>query len=458
MAEAKIVLPPLKLASEIMKTVVTASCANCDKLRFGLDTTRGLEVIEVEMPQRNPLDILLHNMLNILEGYKERVNKLGDVPILRQRLTGSDYDIFEEGLSVKLPARREKWGGFYTSLLNYVREHLDEVKAGISPDGVTLGVERGNLKLSFGGDLRLPRLLVSEGFYELGKFGGLKDVKSTGRPSLGIVEIRANGGVVALLTASLLALTAGSGSIGETDVYVIPTMDIVGIEVRRLEAKFLTDVFRQFNFIIGDKSQYWMPVEDVDGMRLAALFEIYSRVGEEAEKVIGGRRVLESVRLNLSTFSPTGLRFYRREGFTISLGEVANLGSAMEAIGFTGWDKYKVASTVARLIISTLYLSKIASEQGLYKRLASDAKMLAYSIATGVRRPYLDALYRLSRYLREEDVLWRIAQESSELIDEEHVESYIENDYRSERDRRKALLKSEAQRILGLLHQLAKQG
>jgi hypothetical protein len=228
MAEAKIVLPPLKLASEIMKTMVATSCLNCDKLRFGLDTTRGLEVIEVELPQEDPLDVLLHNMLSVLESLKGHVDRLGDVPILRQRMTGSDYDIFEEGLGVKLPGRREKWGGFYTSLLEYVRGHLDEVKAGISPDGVTLGVERGNFRLSFGGDLRLPRLLVSEGFYELGKFGGIKDVKSTGRPSLGIVEIRANGGVVALLTAALLALTAGSGSIGETDVYVIPTMDIVG--------------------------------------------------------------------------------------------------------------------------------------------------------------------------------------------------------------------------------------
>ena len=458
MAEAKIVLPPLKLASEIMKTMVTTSCLNCEKLRFRLDTTRGLEVIEVEIPHKNPLDILLHNMLNILRDRKDHVDRLGDVPVLRQRMTGSDYDIFEEGLGVKLPGRREKWGGFYTSLLEYVRGHLDEVKAGISPDGVTLGVEKGNLRLIFGGDLRLPRLLVSEGFYELGKFSGLKDVKSTGRPSLGIVEIRANGGVVALLTASLLALTAGSGSIGETDVYVIPTMDIVGIEVGRLEAKFLTDVFRQFNSIISDKSQYWMPVEDVDGMRLAALFEIYSEVGEEAEKRIRSRRVLESIRLNLSTFSPTGLRFYRREGFTISLGEVANLGSAMEAIGFTGWDRYRAASTVARLIISTLYLSKIASEQGLYKRLASDAKMLAYSIATGERRPYLDALYRLSRYLKEEDVLWRIAQESSELIDEEHVENYIEEVYKGEEDRKKALLRSEALRISKLLYQLAKRG
>jgi hypothetical protein len=458
MAEAKIVLPPLKLASEIMKTVVTASCVNCEELRFRLDTTRGLEVIEVEIPRGDPLDIILHDMLSTLESYRKHVDELGDVPILRQRMTGSDYDIFEEGLSVKLPGRREKWGEFYTSLLRYVREHLDEVKAGISPDSVTLGVERGNLKLSFGGDLRLPRLLVSEGFYELGKFGGLKDVKSTGRPSLGIVEIRANGGVVALLTASLLALTAGSGSVGETDVYVIPTMNIVGVKVERFDAEFLTNVFSQFNLIIRSKSQYWMLVEDVDGMRLAALFEIYSRVGERAEKLIGSRRVLESIRLNLSTFSSTGLRFYRREGFTISLGEVANLGFAMEAVGFTGRDKYKVASTVARLIISTLYLSKIASEQGLYKRLASDAKMLAYSIATGVRRPYLDALYRLSRCLREEDVLWRIAQESSELIDEEHVESYIEDDYKGERDRRKALLKSEAQRTLRLLHQLAKRG
>ncbi|MFZ8795166.1 MAG: hypothetical protein ACO2O2_14980 [Acidilobaceae archaeon] len=458
MAEAKIVLPPLKLASEIMKTVVTASCVNCEELRFRLDTTRGLEVIEVEIPRGDSLDIILHDMLSALESYRKHADELGDVPILRQRMTGSDYDIFEEGLSVKLPGRREKWGEFYTSLLRYVREHLDEVKAGISPDGVTLGVERGNLKLSFGGDLRLPRLLVSEGFYELGKFGGLKDVKSTGRPSLGIVEIRANGGVVALLTASLLALTAGSGSVGETDVYVIPTMSIVGVKVERFDAEFLTNVFSQFNLIIRSKSQYWMPVEDVDGMRLAALFEIYSRVGERAEKLIGSRRVLESIRLNLSTFSSTGLRFYRREGFTISLGEVANLGFAMEAVGFTGRDKYKVASTVARLIISTLYLSKIASEQGLYKRLASDAKMFAYSIATGVRRPYLDALYRLSRCLREEDVLWRIAQESSELIDEEHVESYIEDDYKGERDRRKALLKSEAQRTLRLLHQLAKRG
>jgi hypothetical protein len=458
MAETKIVLPPLKLASEIMKTVVTASCENCDKLRFGLDTTRGLEVIEVEVPREDPLDFILSNILSTLESYRKHVDKLGDVPILRQRMTGSDYDIFEEGLGVKLPGRREKWGEFYTSLLKYVRDHLDEVKAGISPDGVTLRVEKGNLKLSFGGDLRLPRLLVSEGFYELGKFGGLKDVQSKGRPSFGIVEIRANGGVVALLTASLLALTAGSGSVGETDVYVIPTMDIVGVEVERFDAEFLTNVFSQFNLIIRSKSQYWMPVEDVDGMRLVALFEIYSRVGERAEKLIGSRRVLESIRLNLSTFSPTGLRFYRREGFTISLGEVANLGSAMEAIGFTGWDKYKVASTVARLIISTLYLSKIASEQGLYKRLASDAKMLAYSIATGVRGPYLDTLYRLSRYLREEDVLWRVAQESSELIDEEHVESYIEDDYKGEKDRRKALLKSEAQRILRLLHQLAKRG
>jgi len=458
MAEAKIVLPPLKLASEIMKTVVTASCVNCEELRFRLDTTRGLEVIEVEIPRGDSLDIILHDMLSTLESYRKHVDELGDVPILRQRMTGSDYDIFEEGLSVKLPGRREKWGEFYTSLLSHVREHLDEVKAGISPDGVTLGVERGNLKLSFGGDLRLPRLLVSEGFYELGKFGGLKDVKSTGRPSLGIVEIRANGGVVALLTASLLALTAGSGSVGETDVYVIPTMNIVGVKVERFDAEFLTNVFSQFNLIIRSKSQYWMPVEDVDGMRLAALFEIYSRVGERAEKLIGSRRVLESIRLNLSTFSSTGLRFYRREGFTISLGEVANLGFAMEAVGFTGRDKYKVASTVARLIISTLYLSKIASEQGLYKRLASDAKMFAYSIATGVRRPYLDALYRLSRCLREEDVLWRVAQESSELIDEEHVESYIEDDYKGERDRRKALLKSEAQRTLRLLHQLAKRG
>ena len=458
MAEAKIVLPPLKLASEIMKTMVTASCENCDKLRFELDTTRGLEVIEVEVPRGDPLDFILSNMLSTLENYRKHVDELGDVPILRQRMTGSDYDIFEEGLGVKLPGKRGKWSEFYTSLLKYVRDHLDEVKAGISPDGVTLRVEKGNLKLSFGGDLRLPRLLVSEGFYELGKFGGLKDVQSKGRPSFGIVEIRANGGVVALLTASLLALTAGSGSVGETDVYVIPTMDIVGVEVERSDAEFLTNVFSQFNLIIRSKSQYWMPVEDVDGMRLAALFEIYSRVGERAEKLIGSKRVLESIRLNLSTFSPTGLRFYRREGFTITLGEVANLGSAMEAVGFTERDKYKVASTVARLIISTLYLSKIASEQGLYKRLASDAKMLAYSIATGVRGPYLDALYRLSRYLREEDVLWRIAQESSELIDEEHVESYIEDDYKGERDRRKALLKSEAQRILKLLHQLAKRG
>jgi hypothetical protein len=84
--------------------------------------------------------------------------------------------------------------------------------------------------------------------------------------------------------------------------------------------------------------------------------------------------------------------------------------------------------------------------------------MLAYSIATGERRPYLDALYRLSRYLREEDVLWRIAQESSELIDEEHVESYIEDIYKGEKDRRKALLKSEAQRISKLLYHLVKQG
>jgi hypothetical protein len=130
----------------------------------------------------------------------------------------------------------------------------------------------------------------------------------------------------------------------------------------------------------------------------------------------------------------------------------------MEAVGFTGWDKYRVASTVARLIISTLYLSKVASEQGLYKRLASDAKMLAYSIATGERRPYLDALYRLSRYLKEEDVLWRIAQESSELIDEEHVENYIEEVYKGEKDRKKALLRSEALRISKLLYQLAKRG
>jgi len=466
MGRASIVLPPLELVSQLVKTLTISSCINCESINFRLDEIAGLEVVDVDIPVSEPYEVLFKNMVNVLRGYESRIADLPDLPLIRGRNVQSDYYIFEKIniIDVYRGEKKMNWKKeFYNTLLEYVEKHIDdEVIPGFSLEGVKLNIGRGkrkNFELHMGsGDLRLPRLLISEGFYELGKFGGIKDVETkSGRPSIGVVEVKATGGVTALLTASMLALTATSGRVDNVEAYVIPTINVLNVTLTRMDADIAGRAFRHLYDLMKMKDTFPAILDDIDSVRLATIFNLYGKIGDELRKRLG-MRVLENIDFVVSLFSPTGNRFYKREGFIINLAEVSALDLGLEALGYTKWEsKSKTALTVSRLIISVLRLSKTAEQQGLYKRLASDIKMLAYSILVANPRVYTDALYRVSRALAESGVLRDVAKEASNVIEslEKDPKESIEEQFSEEKDWRLALIKSEIHRVKDFIVRLS---
>lgn len=250
------------------------------------------------------------------------------------------------------------------------------------------------------GSMRLPSLPRSASMYEMGRFFGLRDLK-TGSATRALLDVRADASWWMLSLLLPAAPMAQLEIVGDDRrlVYVFFEPSL-GYRYKREDFKALSEVLEVAEALLRDTGFF---VEDVELARFTLLAHITSAVSEPFvyAKVPGSLRVW-GLRL-------AGQRFQEVYSEVVRVGEVALMCKAFEQ----RFGKREVARVVAKdcaelgkTLQSLLRRAEAISRELRLDRFAALYKLLLRSLVEPGYAAPGDFLYELLRFLEVED--WRV--------------------------------------------------
>ncbi|MCS7111678.1 MAG: hypothetical protein RMI45_08870 [Ignisphaera sp.] len=305
--------------------------------------------------------------------------------------------------------------------------------------------------------VKIPRLLFREAFYECGRFGGVKDTPRKGSPKMGKVEVLLGRGFAALTLAAMIAYNTCSTDVGETTHHLVTLISPGSTTLTARDCMFLNTAYSRLRSFTP-----CILVDDVEMLRLAMLFKLYSESVVQLRMILAGSPGIESIAFQVVSVIPTGYRFYRDFTVGVQLGEVSSLDLSFKTLGFESGAE-ELAEKLSRLMTAAARLSSVFGGAGAVERLKHELKMIAYGVASANLKLYKESVYGALRILESNDIFWGLTdQMASELrrradLDQRIVDEYLEREYVGKYggDKNLALRMSEAHRLRMLMSTLA---
>ncbi len=389
-------LPPTPLAETTVETLLVAALSTTPSLeaeaRFRREPDTGLTVVEVDLTPDQ-----LHTAL--VAALEKKMKPSESRPPL---IPGAQNDggTLSSILGRRVSLSKQNIPSIYSSLTQIISRCRPETLASRLGD-VKIELGRGDvLRICLGGcDYRVPRIMQSDAFYEIGRFGGLSDRRS-GQPQTGRVEYKAGKEIDSMLFAGLLATHVGGEEVVNV-VHVFATVRVQpGSNITQAMASNLEAVYRELlkrTRSIGLRA--W--AQDYEGLRLVTILDMV-RAGEE----MGMEQALPASML-YTVISMTGRRTYGVTSIEVSFDEVCGYRKTLETFAAElGLTSAAQLAEMLEVILSSI-LRLLARRGEVQQRLLDvwvGTKKLTYAALAGARHVVLDELYRMLRLLIDRNV------------------------------------------------------
>ncbi len=438
-AETKIILPPTPFGASLAVTALVLG-AGGEFFEVNYDP-EGLifarSYLEPEIWKKRIIEALKkpEKKEEREKGRKKREERQMRIPFIPGAPPGTDGHVLKEKLEI--------WRGSLKAderenILGALLEFLDKSNF---PKGLYQKISPGkDFRIELGGDdVEPPRLVIGEGFYELGKFHGIKDLKP-GRPSFGKVELRMRKDYSALLYASLLSFQVAFED-GRRPTYIFMTLSIdPGTVLQSRSLDLLRETFK-CTLKFTRKQGFFAIYTDPEAYRLALIYRI---LGRHAGKLEMFFEDLRRCGIKITSFSKSGRRFFKVSEISIIFSEISTLGRAMKSMGIEEKDIEDIAYALSSLLISSVHLSKLSKNPTPYEALRISLKALARAIMETNLKAALDEIYGIMRRLKVEEVRLSMVGKSTDV-----ERDFMEVEEKEEM-KREELFKEEMKRILRL--------
>ncbi len=397
----KIALPPTTLGQDLLITLsilATASLPPTDVyIKVGIEPSKGITYIETNADtvklSKAVINVLSKNL--VVSGARRA----------RLPLVPTDLNALRKVLGRAVSGKADLRGALYNDLVGVLKQK-DFIKY-LDINNVSTRYGR-NIEIYLGapkGALTLPRVMISDGFFELGKLHGIKDVKTvSGPPRLGKVDLRCSPEVAPLMHASVLGFEVLNFAVAGNMFHLFITLKAPpDICIKYMDAKLLAKVFT-YALKLTSKFNFIDIYEDYEVHRLYLLLKIFHKYIKSLAHLFASSPELSSLGIANHVFSSTGRRFIKINEYVISLSETLSLRRSLDSLGIGLDDGRLLMNTLANALMAASRLSRRVETFTAFAKLRTCIKHLIYALIDVRLRAALQHAYEVLRILADRDV------------------------------------------------------